>query len=153
MKNIKLAKYERIKKQLEPLFLKTSDPLARMTTAVAVLHHKFDYFFWTGFYRLVEGELTVTTYQGSLACLVLAKHTGVCWSAIDKKETVLMANVHDFPGHIACDSRSQSEVVVPVRDQSGDIVAVLDVDSSELNSFDQDDARGLESIVEMIYTM
>jgi len=149
-KTKKAKRYKRIINQIEKLIQETNDPLARMSTIAAILHHKFDYFFWTGFYRLVDGELTVSCYQGSVACLVLAKHTGVCWAAIDKKETQIVPNVHKYPGHIACDSRSLSEIVIPVwRDDK--IVAVLDVDSKELNSFDEVDAKYLEKIVELIY--
>ena len=151
MKNKKLAKYERIREQLKSLMLKTEDPFARMTTVIAVIYNKFDNFFWSGFYRLTKGELVVTTYQGSLACLVLQKHTGICWAAIDNKETMIIEDVDNFPGHIACDSRSKSEIVIPVKDENDDIVAVLDIDSEELNSFDEDDTIGLKSIVEMIY--
>jgi len=147
----KAGRYGRIINQLTELFLKTTDPQARMCTAVAVLHHKMENFYWTGFYRLVDGELTVTTYQGSLACLVLKKHTGVCWAAIDRAQTVIVDDVHQFPGHIACDSRSNSEIVIPVRDESGNICMVLDVDSAEFANFDQTDADYLEQICSMIY--
>ncbi len=143
-------RYKRIITQITELIPKTTDPLARMSTITAVLHHKFDYFFWTGFYRIVDGELTVCCYQGSVACLVLAKHTGVCWAAIDEKKTQIVPDVHRFPGHIACDSRSSSEIVVPVW-QDNEIVAVLDVDSKSLNSFDEIDAEYLEKIVGLIY--
>ncbi|HPR18436.1 MAG TPA: GAF domain-containing protein, partial [Candidatus Cloacimonadota bacterium] len=127
-KTNKSNRYKRIISQITDLIQKTPDPLARMSTIVAILHHKFDYFFWTGFYRLVDGELTVCCYQGSVACLVLAKHTGVCWAALDQQKTIVVPDVNQFPGHIACDSRSRSEIVVPVW-QDGNIVAVLDVDS------------------------
>jgi len=148
----KTARYQRIKCQLTELFRKTNDPVARMSTTVAILYHKFGYYFWTGFYQLIEGELTVGPYQGSVACLILAKHKGVCWSAIDNEQTVIVADVHEFPGHIACDSRSKSEIVVPVRNKSGEIVAVLDVDSKEKDSFDEIDGRSLEEIVELIFS-
>ncbi|HSA32409.1 MAG TPA: GAF domain-containing protein [bacterium] len=146
----KTAKYDRIVAQLEELYLKTPDPVARMATASALLKGKFKYFFWVGFYRLVDGELTVGPYQGALACQVLKKHTGVCWAAVDRGETVLVPDVEKFPGHIACDGRSRSEVVVPLRDRAGRIWAVLDVDSDELNSFDADDAKGLEKVAALI---
>lgn len=149
-KEKKISRYQRIQKQITDLIWKTTDPLARMSTIVAILHHKFDYYFWTGFYRLVEGELTVCCYQGSVACLVLAKHTGVCWAAIGQKKTIIVPDVHKFPGHIACDSRSKSEIVIPVKN-GDDIVAVLDVDSKSLNSFDEVDAEFLEKIVALIY--
>ena len=146
----KAAKYDRVVAQLEELYQKTPDPIARMATAAALLKGKFKYFFWVGFYRLVDGELTVGPYQGSLACQVLRKHSGVCWAAIDRGETVLVPDVEKFPGHIACDGRSKSEVVVPLRDRDGRIWAVLDVDSDELDSFDVDDAKGLEKVAALI---
>ena len=146
----KLERYQRIKIQLQELFVKTTNPTARMATMVAVLHQKFDYFFWTGFYLLDEGELTVGPYQGSLACMVLRKNAGVCWAGIQKQKSLVVDNVHEFPGHIACDSRSQSEVVVPLL-KDGEIIGILDVDSKELNSFSQADAEGLETLVELIF--
>ena len=148
--NKKEERYKRVLIQIEELIIKITDPLAKMSTIIAVLHHKFDYFFWTGFYRLVDGELTVCCYQGSVACLVLSKHTGVCWTAIDEKKTQIIADVRKFPNHIACDSRSASEIVVPIWKDS-EIVAVLDVDSKELDSFDEVDAEYLEKIVSLIY--
>ena len=146
----KIERYKRLINQIEGLIQKTTDPIAKMSTIAAILHHKFDYFFWTGFYRLVDGELTVCCYQGSVACLVLQKHTGVCWAAIDEKNIQIVSDVHKFSGHIACDSRSASEIVIPIFKEKK-IVAVLDVDSKELNSFDEIDAKYLEKIVEMIY--
>jgi len=146
----KKARYQRIYKQLEELFSKTTDPLARMSTITAVLHHKFDYYFWTGFYRLVHDDLIICCYQGSVACLVLEKNKGVCWEAINQKETIIVPNVHEFPNHIACDSHSKSEIVVPVKNRVGEITAVLDVDSKELDSFDEVDAENLEKIVALI---
>lgn len=122
-----------------------------MATIVAVLHHKMDYFFWTGFYLLQDGKLQVGPYQGSLACINLAKDTGVCWAGVNSRQTVLVDDVHAFPGHIACDSRSQSEIVVPVFDQSDRIVGVLDVDSSALASFDETDKIWLEKIVSLVH--
>ena len=151
MKKItKQNRYKRIISQIEELIQKTTDPLARMSTIAAVLHHKFDYYFWTGFYRLMEKELTVCCYQGSVACLVLEKHKGVCWTVVDEQKTQIVEDVSKFPGHIACDSRSASEIVVPVW-KDDKIVAVLDVDSKKLDSFDEIDAEYLEKIVNLIY--
>jgi L-methionine (R)-S-oxide reductase len=150
-KKIKQNRYKRILIQIEELIQKTTDPLARMSTITAILHHKFDYYFWTGFYRLIDGELTVCCYQGSVACLVLGKHTGVCWAAIDERKTQIVADVCKLSGHIACDSRSASEIVIPIW-KDNEIVAVLDVDSKELDSFDNVDAEYLEKIVELIYS-
>jgi len=146
----KQNRYKRIISQIEELIQKTTDPLARMSTIAAVLHHKFDYYFWTGFYRLMEKELTVCCYQGSVACLVLEKHKGVCWTVVDEQKTQIVEDVSKFPGHIACDSRSASEIVVPVW-KDDKIVAVLDVDSKKLDSFDEIDAEYLEKIVNLIY--
>lgn len=144
-------RYVRIAGQLAPLFAKVTDPQARMASAAALLHHKMPHFFWTGFYRLVDGDLIVGPYQGPIACMVLERHAGVCWAGVDRGEPVLVADVNAFPGHIACDSRSQSEVVVPLRDRSGAIVGVLDVDSDKPNAFTQVDVDGLVRIVGMIY--
>ena len=122
-----------------------------MATIVSVLHNKFDYYFWTCFYLLTEGELIVGPYQGSVACIKLKKDTGVCWAGINQKETIIVPDVHQFPGHIACDSRSNSEIVVPLKDLNGKIIGVLDVDSKELNSFDEADKEGLEKILTLVY--
>ena len=151
MKEPKLERYQRIYQQLADLFIKTKDPVSRMATMVAVLHHKLDNYYWTGFYRLIDEELVVGPYQGFLACLLLKQHTGVCWAAVDRKESVIVGDVNQFPGHIACDSRSRSEITVPVFDAEGRVRAVLDVDSSEYDSFDEKDAQGLEKIVSLIY--
>jgi GAF domain-containing protein len=150
MRHARSQRYTRIADQLAGLFGKTPDPTARMATAAAVLHHKMEHFFWTGWYLLRDGELVVGPYQGSLACLVLKAHTGVCWAAIDRGETMLVPDVHAFPGHIACDSRSRSEIVVPLRDAGARIVGVLDVDSEQPSAFDDVDREGLERIVAMI---
>ncbi len=145
-------RYARIARQLADLFQKTADPVARMATAVAVLHHKMPHYFWTGFYRLQDGQLVVGPYQGPLACAVLPGPEGVCWESVRRGEPVLVADVHAFPGHVACDSRSQSEVVVPVRDGAGEIVGVLDVDSDQPAAFTAVDVAGLVAVVELIRT-
>ena len=147
----KVGRYERVIIQLEGLLSKPGDINSRMATISSVLHHKMDGFFWTGFYMLNNGELIVRVYQGPVACQLLKKDTGVCWAGINQKKTIVVADVHDFTDHIACDARSQSEIVVPVRDKNGDIVGVLDVDSSVLNTFDETDKLYLEKIVAMIY--
>ena len=147
----KRNRYRRIRRQLDRLFSKTEDPVARMATLCALLYHKMDDFFWCGFYCLKEGELTVGPYQGSLACLMLEKHTGVCWAAIDRKTTVIVPDVHRFPGHIACDPRSRSEIVVPLKSRNGEIAGVLDVDGDKPAVFDEVDGEELEKIVGLIY--
>jgi L-methionine (R)-S-oxide reductase len=149
---VRLARrYERIAVQLEELFAKNRDPIARMATTVAVLHHKMNHFFWTGFYRLVDEDLKVGPYQGPLACSILERHKGVCWTGIDKNEAILVADVDAFEGHIACDSRSKSELVVPMHNAAGELVGVLDVDAKKPDAFSQVDLDGLTRIVELIY--
>jgi len=146
------GRYARIAAQLEELFRKTDDPVARMATAVAVLHHKMPHFFWTGFYRLTGGDLVVGPYQGPVACSVLKAPEGVCWAGVERGETVLVPDVEAFPGHVACDGRSRSEIVVPLRDAAGAVVGVLDVDSAELDAFGPADSEGLQTIVAMIHS-
>lgn len=147
----KHKKYQRLYKQISDLIEKSSNnPISNMSTIAAILHHKIDYFFWTGFYLLQDGKLQVGPYQGSLACVNLAKDKGVCWAVINQGKTIVVPNVHEFPNHIACDSRSQSEIVVPVRNVNNKIIGVMDVDSSAVNSFDEVDAQWLEKIVGLI---
>jgi GAF domain-containing protein len=145
------GRYARIRQQLVELFGTTDDPIARMATAAALLHHKLPHFFWTGFYLLKDGALVVGPYQGPLACAVLPGPGGVCWAGVRDARTVLVPDVHAFPGHVACDARSQSEVVVPLRDAGGRVLGVLDVDSDQPAAFSEADVQGLESIVELIY--
>ena len=147
----KKGRYARVYDQLNSLLKPYSNQIAAMSTIASVLHHKFDYFFWTGFYLLTDGELIVGPYQGSVACIKLKMDTGVCWAGINRKETIIVPDVHKFPGHIACDSLSNSEIVVPLKDQSGKIIGVLDVDSKALNAFDEEDKIGLERIAELVY--
>jgi GAF domain-containing protein len=149
-KSKKQARYQRLRVQLAGLLGKTADPIARQATMVALLFHKFDYFFLCGFYRLVNGELIIGPYQGPLACQVLAKDRGVCWAAIKQAQTIIVPDVRQFPGHIACNSRSLSEIVVPYKDGAGNVAGVLDVDSDRLAQFDEVDARQLEMIVALL---
>ena len=142
----KKGRYERIYKQLQELVVKSDHPISRMATVVAVLHHKMDEFFWTGFYLLQDGKLLVGPYQGPVACQELAKDKGVCWAGINQMKSVVVPDVHQFPGHIACDSRSKSEIVVPLFNRTGEVIGVLDIDSKELATFDLVDAEMLEKI-------
>lgn len=147
----KQGRYTRIVTQLNSLLTKTDDPIARMATISAILYHKMDYFFWCGFYRVSGDKLIVGPYQGPAACQVL-EGKGVCLSAVERAESIIVPDVNKFPGHIACDSRSKSEIVIPVHDSKGKIVAVLDVDSKELDSFDETDRTFLEKIVKQVFT-
>jgi len=149
-KSKKLNRYKRIYNQIEELLKKSENIIARRATVIAVLHHKMEYYFWTGFYLLNGEKLIVSQYQGPTACMELKKDTGVCWAAINQKQTIIVPNVEKFPGHIACDSRSKSEIVVPIKDKTGNIIGVLDVDSKGLNSFDEIDADMINKILELI---
>ncbi len=145
------GRYDRIYQQLSELFAKNNDPIARMATIAALLHHKMPVFFWTGFYRLQSGRLVVGPYQGPLACAVLAGPEGVCWEAFRRQECIIVPDVQAFAGHVACDERSRSEIVVPVREPAGNVVAVLDVDAEELDAFTETDRVGLTKITDLIF--
>ncbi|WP_411279015.1 GAF domain-containing protein [Gemmatimonas sp.] len=135
--------------EMQALLLDGSDDtIAGMATVSALLHHAFGHL-WTGFYRVVEpGQLLrVGPYQGSLGCQEIAFGRGVCGTAASERRTVVVADVHDFTGHISCDPRSRSEIVVPVFDASGVLIAVLDIDSSVPAAFGEADRDGLEKLV------
>lgn len=146
----KSNRYDRILAQLQELLTRTNDLDARMATIAAVLHYKIPQTLWTGFYSLKEGELLVKMYQGPLACQVLKKNTGVCWTAILQQQTIIVPDVHKFEGHIACDPRSKSEIVVPIKDHNGKVYGVLDIDSKVMNGFDETDGHYLEQIVALL---
>ena len=147
---IKSETYADVRKQIASVIAGETSLTARYATAACLLREAFgERFFWTGFY-LVDpdkpAELVVGPYQGTLGCLRIPFGKGVCGAAAASGETQLVEDVHAFPGHIACDSRSNSEIVVPVRDARGALVAVLDVDSTEFGAFDAEDQAGLEAI-------
>ena len=146
----KNGRYQRIYEQLQGLFAKPGNRLSRMATLTAVLSHKLDHFFWTGFYLLDGDELIVGPYQGPVACQLLARDTGVCWAGINQRKSIIVPDVHQFPGHIACDSRSNSEIVIPVYDPDGRIEGVLDVDSRDFDAFDETDRIWLEKMVSLL---
>jgi GAF domain-containing protein len=124
------------------------DPVAAMATIASVLHNGFG-FLWTGFYRSVTPSLLrVGPYQGTVGCLEIRVGKGVCGTAAAQRRTVIVGDVNEFAGHIACDARARSEIVVPVFDAEGSIIAVLDIDSADLNTFDHRDQEELERIVQ-----
>lgn len=147
----KLAKYDRLYEQIKTYVQTTPDIWARLATMEAVLHHKMQSFFWTGVYAWIDDELIVRSYQGPVACQKLRHHTGVCWTAVSSGKAVIVPDVEQFPGHIACDSRSKSEIVIPIRDREGNVFACLDVDSDRLDAFDQEDEEGLTKILSLLY--
>ncbi len=123
------------------------DDIALMATINSVLAHQFDYYFWTGFYRVCGDRLVVGPYIGTVGCLQIEFGRGVCGTSAARRETVIVPDVHQFPGHIACDARSRSEIVVPVFGPDRELIAVFDVDSEQVNAFDADDQQGLETIM------
>jgi L-methionine (R)-S-oxide reductase len=125
----------------------TLDPIALMATINSILANRFDFYFWTGFYRLIGGRLVIGPYMGTVGCLQIEIGRGVCGTAAAEKRTLIVPDVSQFPGHIACDPNSKSEIVVPVFGVGGELIAVLDVDSDRLNAFDEEDRAGLEKIV------
>ena len=147
----KEERYRTLAEQLEAALAGEADLLACMATMVCLLHNAFPYYYWTGFYRRVGPErLLVGPYQGTMGCLEIHFSRGVCGAAARERRTQLVADVHAFPGHIACDSASASEIVVPVFDSKGELIAVLDVDSAAPAAFDETDQRWLERIVGLL---
>ncbi len=146
----KAARYAEIADEIAAVLDGEPDRTARMATVASMLHEAFEAFFWTGFYVVDpsrERELVVGPYQGTLGCLRIAFGRGVCGTAAETGEIQLVPDVDAFPGHIACDSRSKSEIVLPVRDREGRLIAVLDVDSDRPAAFDETDAEWLGKIV------
>jgi L-methionine (R)-S-oxide reductase len=140
--------YRRVTNTIKSTLAGEMDLIASMATIACLLHHNFDYFFWTGFYRVVApGELLIGPYQGTLGCLHISFDRGVCGVAARREETIVVPDVHQFPGHIACDPDSKSEIVIPIFNERNELIAVLDVDSAEYDAFDEVDKRHLEKIV------
>ena len=139
----------RLHGQISDLLRDKDYPVARMATMVAVLHHKMEHFFWTGFYLLVDEALVVGPYQGPVACILLERDKGVCWAGLNQGKTIVVPDVHQFPGHIACDAETNSEIVVPII-LNDNVVAVLDIDSPIKNRFDNTDKISLEMLCEKI---
>jgi L-methionine (R)-S-oxide reductase len=127
----------------------TLDDIALMATINSILAHRFTAYFWTGFYRVCGERLVVGPYIGTVGCLQIEFGRGVCGTAAERRETVIVPDVARFPGHIACDPNTRSEIVVPVFDREQTLVAVLDVDSDQPDAFDEVDREGLEHIVSL----
>jgi GAF domain-containing protein len=148
---MKTAAYEECYQSIEAIWRdeggKALDDIALMATINSILSHRFPHFYWTGFYRVCGDRLVVGPYIGTVGCLQIEFGRGVCGTAASTRSTIIVPDVNEFPGHIACDPNSKSEIVVPVFASDGVLVAVLDVDSDQLDAFDEDDQRGLEKIV------
>lgn len=149
MENKKQQQYERIYNQIKELTNNENDEIAKMATINALLIYKIKAIFWCGFYRIINNQLMVGPYQGPLACQILQKDKGVCWAAIKQQKSIIVPDVHQFPGHIACDSRSNSEIVIPYF-KNNNISGVLDIDSKDFAAFDETDQYWLEKIIKLL---
>lgn len=150
----KAARYAEVEAEILAVLEGEPNRTARMATVASMLADAFETYFWTGFYLVADDradELVVGPYQGTLGCLRIPFARGVCGAAARTGQTQLVEDVHAFPGHIACDSRSRSEVVVPVRDASGALIAVFDVDATEPAAFDAVDAQALERLMAEVF--
>lgn len=150
----KAARYAEVEQEILAVLDGEPNLTARMATVSSMLADAFEDFFWTGFYVVdpdKEAELVVGPYQGTLGCLRIPFARGVCGAAARTGQTQIVADVHAFPGHIACDSRSASEIVVPVKDASGRLIAVFDVDATRPNAFDAVDAEALERLLGALF--
>lgn len=144
----KEEQYEVLYRQIETVVDGESDTIANMANIAAMIHSTFN-FWWTGFYRIKGEELVLGPFQGPMACTRIGRGRGVCGTAWQRGETIIVDDVDAFPGHIACSSASRSEIVVPVWDD-GKVVAVIDIDSSRLSTFDTTDKYWLERIAKLI---
>ena len=138
--------YAELAQQAHALFEGERDPIANAANLSSLVYHALPELNWAGFYRMVGGELILGPFHGKPACVRIALGRGVCGTAARERRTIVVPNVDEFPGHIACDSASRSEVVVPIIVR-GNVIGVLDVDSPKLARFDEEDARGLEALV------
>ena len=145
----KAEKYRLLERQVAALLEGETDVIAKMANVAAVLHETFG-FWWTGFYRVAGDELVLGPFQGPVACMHIPFGKGVCGTAWKRNETVVVPDVEQFPGHIACSSASRSEIVVPVHGPDGAVTAVLDIDSDRLATFDEEDRVWLEKIVTLL---
>lgn len=144
----KTPAYQELVPQIQSLVLGEPSLVANLANTAAALRQAFG-FFWVGFYLVENNELVLGPFQGTVACTRIAKGKGVCGAAWQNADTIIVPNVDEFPGHIACSSLSKSEIVVPII-VNNTVVGVLDVDSDRLNEFDERDAHGLETIVQIL---
>lgn len=150
----KAERYAAVAEEIAAVLEGETNVVAKMATVTSMLANSFDSYFWTGFYVVdpaKEAELVVGPYQGTLGCMRIAFGRGVCGTAAAERKTQLVPDVHAFPGHIACDGRSASEIVVPVFDAAGELIAVFDVDSDRPAAFDAVDQDWLERILAQVF--
>ena len=141
--------YAELIPQVKSLIDGVDNTVGALANVAALLHDTLPYFFWVGFYIVRNDQLVLGPFQGPVACYTISKGKGVCGTAWDKAETIVVPDVEQFPGHIACSSKSRSEIVVPIK-KDGEVVAVLDVDSTGLNTFSEEDKDGLENVAEIV---
>lgn len=146
--NSKEEKYATLLPQLKSLIEAEDDVIANMSNVAACIMETF-HFWWVGFYRVIDNTLVLGPFQGPLACTRIKRGKGVCGTAWDKAQTIVVEDVEQFPGHIACSSASRSEIVVPIFDRDNNVVAVLDIDSEYLNTFDSTDKKWLEEVARL----
>lgn len=146
---MKEEQYKMLVEQIGSLIAGETDLVAVMSNVAAAIHQEMK-FWWTGFYRVVGNELVLGPFQGPVACMHIPFGRGVCGTAWQREQTIVVPDVEQFPGHIACSSASRSEIVVPVFDKEGGVTAVLDIDSEQLATFDETDQRYLEEICRML---
>ena len=144
-----MTNYEQLNAQLEALTGCCPHKIANLANASALLYEALDDLNWAGFYLMEVGKLVLGPFQGKSACIEIPVGKGVCGAAVARNETMLVADVHQFPGHIACDCASNSEIVVPIR-KKGQVVGVLDIDRPSLDRFTSDDRAGLEAFVRIL---
>ena len=145
----KLAIYKKAIKEIKERIEGVNDIIPRMSTVAAVLKNTIPYFFWCGFYFAEEDKLVIGPYQGTSACAEIS-YSGVCGTSAKQKKSLIVKDVHKFPGHIACDERSKSEIVIPLKDKEDRIIGVFDVDAAEYNAFDEIDRGFLEDIIHLV---
>lgn len=149
----KKDKYTACHREIRIRLEKGGDLIADLGNIAAVLKKRMNHYFWVGFYFVEKNRLVLGPFQGPPACVFLQKNQGVCATCVSEKKTLIVSDVHQFPGHVACDPNSKSEIVVPVFDEQGVLKAILDVDSNELNAFDETDQICLEQITEGLRTI
>lgn len=144
----KIEKYKLLYEQVKALIQTEKDEIANMSNIAAIIHETFK-FWWTGFYRVINNELILGPFQGPIACTRIGYGKGVCGTAWKEGKTIVVDDVHEFPGHIACSSASKSEIVVPIF-KDNQVVAVLDIDSEKFATFDNIDKEWLEKIIDLV---
>ena len=146
-------KYEELLLYTQGLTMDEPDITANLANVSALINLALEDINWAGFYIMKEGQLVLGPFQGKPACIEIAVGRGVCGTAVAQNRTQLVKNVHEFPGHIPCDSASNSEIVVPIHNGTGEVIGVLDIDSPIFERFDEEDQKGLEALVRIIETM